>query len=530
MMKIHNIKKFFYLILFIFFFIGSLSSINVGISHDEWHEQENWKFNLDIIKNTKDKILQKDEKKIDIESYTDKYYGVGFQYLSQPIQHFLKKIVQKYQSVDNFGAKLISKHFVVFLFFFGSGLCFYLIIKKIIDDKIISYFSTLIYLFYPYLYGHAMFSPKDIPFMSIWLLCTFLSFNCFEKLIKDKSLLYSKISLFAFFTGFLFSIRVTGVLILFQYLITFFIFSNFQKFNFVIFIKKFYKKLLYFIFLLLLSIYILNPVYWSDPLSFYSAIKWMSHYYHDICTNTLGSCMRAKDLPPTYIFIWLSVKLPIIILLGAALIPFSEKKIFKTNIKSLIFGSILVSSISIPLILIFLNVNLYDEIRHIMFLIPLFFILGLSSLIYYSKKIFLTLGTLTLLIFIFENIRIHPYQYVWFNLPSRAIDLTKKFELEYMGISGREISKQILSMNEKEMCVLSSPGHTVEPYFFESKFNCFNKWQMIDTDYKRPFLAVQHVRNIKKSIPYNCKILSESSFKLLFHKEKFIAGRLLKCF
>ena len=87
-----------------------------------------------------------------------------------------------------------------------------------------------------------MFSPKDIPFMSIWLLCTFLIFNCFEKLIKDKSLLYSKISLFAFFTGFLFSIRVTGVLILFQYLITFFIFSNFQKFNFVIFTKKFYKN------------------------------------------------------------------------------------------------------------------------------------------------------------------------------------------------------------------------------------------------------------------------------------------------
>ena len=165
-----------------------------------------------------------------------------------------------------------------------------------------------------------------------------------------------------------------------------------------------------------------------------------------------------------------------------------------------------------------------------MFLIPLIFILGLSSLFYFSKKIFYVLSFITIIIFISENIRIHPYQYVWFNLPSRALDLTKKFELEYMGISGKEISKQILSSNEDSLCVLSSPGHTVEPYFHKSKYDCFDRWQLIDTNYKRPFLAVQHVRNIKKGLPYNCKILSESSFKLLFHKEKFITGKLLKCF
>ena len=47
--------------------------------------------------------------------------------------------------------------------------------------------------------------------------------------------------------------------------------------------------------------------------------------------------MRAKDLPSTYMLIWLSVKLPIIIMLGIILIPFTEK-IFK--IKTIIFGSL----------------------------------------------------------------------------------------------------------------------------------------------------------------------------------------------
>ena len=38
-------KKIFYLFLFVFFAIGRLASLDVGISHDEWHEEENWKYN-----------------------------------------------------------------------------------------------------------------------------------------------------------------------------------------------------------------------------------------------------------------------------------------------------------------------------------------------------------------------------------------------------------------------------------------------------------------------------------------------------
>ena len=147
-----------------------------------------------------------------------------------------------------------------------------------------------------------------------------------------------------------------------------------------------------------------------------------------------------------------------------------------------------------------------------------------------EKKFFYVLSFLTLTIFVIENIRIHPYQYVWFNVPSRYLDLTKKFELEYMGISGREISKKILSIKDEKMCILTSPWYTVEPYFHKSKYDCFDKWQLIDSNFKRPFLAVQHVRNIKKGMPYNCKTIADSSFELLFHKEKFIVGKLLKCF
>ena len=63
-----------------------------------------------------------------------------------------------------------------------------------------------------------------------------------------------------------------------------------------------------------------------------------------------------------------------------------------------------------------------------MFLVPLLFILGTVSLYSFSINFFYTLCLISISIFIFENIKIHPYQYVWFNLPSRALDLTSKFE------------------------------------------------------------------------------------------------------
>ena len=243
-----NIKsKIFYLFLFIFLIVGSITSLNVGISHDEWHEEENWKYNLTLSKNIKNHILNDEEIDKNLENYKDKYYGIGFQFISQPIQFFVKKII-KDENIDNFGSKLISKHIVVFLFFFLSGISLYLILKKIINNEEFCYAGVLLYLLYPYLFGQSLFSPKDIPFMSIWIFCTYISFNIFEDLIEKKDTNLKNVIIFAISTAFLLSIRVTGILILFQYLISLIIYFNVSNIKLFDFIKKFSFKILIFLF------------------------------------------------------------------------------------------------------------------------------------------------------------------------------------------------------------------------------------------------------------------------------------------
>ena len=138
-------------------------------------------------------------------------------------------------------------------------------------------------------------------------------------------------------------------------------------------------------------------------------------------------------------------------------------------------------------------------------------------------------NSLTIIIFVTENIKINPYQYVWFNVPSRIVDLHNKFELEYQGLSGREIAKHMRTLENQSLCVLANPIHGVKHFLDNTNYKCFDIWQKVDTDYKRPFYAVQNVRNLKKSMPYKCISIFETKFKLLFYKKSFVTGKLLRC-
>ena len=108
----------------------------------------------------------------------------------------------------------------------------------------------------------------------------------------------------------------------------------------------------------------------------------------------------------------------------------------------------------------------------------------------------------------------------------------KKIITEELKNSGKDpkIAEKISSTNIENLCILVSPSYSIKPFLDQTKFNCIDKWQLIDTNYQRPFLAVQHVRNIKKGMPYKCKTIHEEDFKLLFIKKKFVTGRLLKCY
>ena len=136
--KIYKISLF---LLFFYLIIGIYLSINIGISHDEHHEQLNWEVNLYAIKNffetgTYENLLD----------YKDRYHGIGFNLLSQPLQYLIKDFLLEYLEVNEYGSILISKHIVVFILFFISGLFFYKICLIFFNDKKFALLSLFLFL------------------------------------------------------------------------------------------------------------------------------------------------------------------------------------------------------------------------------------------------------------------------------------------------------------------------------------------------------------------------------------------------
>ena len=519
-----NIINIFFFIIFIFYFVfGILLSLYVGLSHDEFHEQQNWEYNIDLIK-----FFFNDIDKVDF-NFRDRFYGVGFQFISQPIQYFIKDFIPYLFYIDNYGSLLLSKHPIIFIFFSISGYFFYKIILIITKNKIFSLLSTLSYLLYPYLLGHAFMNPKDIPFLTVWMASTYYSFYIADKFINKSYLKYIDVFFLGVLTAFLLSIRISGIIIFIQYLVMLILLIEYKKLKFNFLLRNIFPKLVFLISTVFLFTIIFYPIFWFNPLDLITSIKFMSKFPQDACTLTLGKCIKALSMDSIYIPTWFIIKLPLVIIFGIFLIPFSEKKIFKIKNNNIFFGTLILSSIIILLTLIFSKTPIYDEVRHLLFLTPIFYILGLSSLFFMFRKFSFFLTIFLLCFFIFENFIIFPYQYTWFNLPTRMFNISKNFELEYFGISGREISKKIKHHNKNNKCIVLSQNHSVKSYLNANQYDCYIPWQLIESKLERPFYAVPLGRNIKKSLPYNCKTIHAEKINLPFYRGDLIASKLLKC-
>ena len=524
MKRFLKINHFFNLLLILFFFLGSYLSLTIGITHDEHINNYIWEINKNKIQNI---FLNANNDVSSLNSYLG-YYGISFNIFSFPFEYIINSFFD-FSHITEEGKKLLIKHFSVFLLFIVSALYFKKIITLITGDKNYGKLTTIFYLTYPYLFGHSLFNIKDIPFMSIWLISTYYLIIILKNLFYKSEIKSRHILLLSFFTSFLISLRVSGVLIFIEYLIFLIFYLNIFKFKFKKFIIDNYKILLLFFSTNLIFLYSLNPSYWNDPYIFIESIKFMSQHVQTVCTITLGECMKAQNLPATYLLIWFFFKLPIIILGGFLLFPFVEKKIFKKKNYKLFLGPIILTIVTIILLLIILNVNLYDEIRQVLFLIPLFLICSLIILYFFNKKFSSILIVAFSLYFIIQNIKIFPYNYIWLNNFTSLINVNKNFELDYWGVSTKKIAE---FLNEEKIdeksCIISNRNNGIE-YFIKNQNTCFKKFDQLHKKNIRPFYVAFTERFTKKGTPNNCTLVYEEKVKINFTKENLILAKVFKC-
>jgi hypothetical protein len=177
-------------------------------------------------------------------------------------------------------------------------------------------------------------------------------------------------------------------------------------------------------------------------------------------------------------------------------------------------------------------VAIYDELRHVMFLIPLIFIISLSCIYLYNKKIFLIFGIITSIFFVAENVSINPYQYTWMNSFAKFYNINKNFEVDYWGISNKSLSNQIIKDYKtkefkKSNCIYG--GQYSDVFLQNYDFKCFKSYSELDSAKDRPYYVIKNVRNIKRSNPKDCELVKNETFNYLFDLRSISAGSLWYC-
>ena len=128
----------------------------------------------------------------------------------------------------------------------------------------------------------------------------------------------------------------------------------------------------------------------------------------------------------------------------------------KFNVKFLLLNLIIFYPLFISIIF---KVNIYDNIRLFLFIIPFFGIVSSITLLYLIKKLkynfFSKIQFIVLLflfiIFLIRFISITPYHYTYVNyMFPKLIDANNKFELDYWAISFKEIVNNLDKVFKKE--------------------------------------------------------------------------------
>ena len=358
------------------------------------------------------------------------FYGPVFFMITRALSRLMILVVPTWSVVA-------ANHFIYYLTFVLSVLALYLLSKRWMT-RVAAIGSTLLFATQPLLLGHAFINPKDTPFMAFFLGSIFLGLQIFDDLPKIK---IHKVLVAGIVLGLTTSIRViapmAGALVL--------LYGLFKSPRMAL------KVAPYYIVTTIVISYLTWPYLWKAPISnFFESLTTMSDFpFEGGETLFMGTMYPIDHLPLRYIPGLLALQLTepalILILIGALVSFLSLVRERKWEPFFIFAGWFLAPT----LWLVVSRSPLYDNARQLLFLWPPFFIIagiGFDKLLRARKSPIwtLTLLALALLPGLYADIRLHPYQYIYYNsLVGGVQGASRQYELDYWGTSFKEATEYI---------------------------------------------------------------------------------------
>ncbi|MEO1101667.1 MAG: hypothetical protein AAFW65_07460 [Pseudomonadota bacterium] len=347
----------------------------------------------------------------------------------------------------------------------------YLIVKRETDRPEIATIAALLLLTYPTWLGHGFFNFKDLPQAFFYMLAFFGA----REALQDRPGAFRKgLILLAIATVGAGTVRLAAIpLLIPQYLLLLWaILGDRDK------TRVRLRESVLAGFAVLFCIYAFTPASWRDPIEYLQwNIAYMSQHGWSGCTLTMGACIQATSADwstLSYLAQWFAVRLPLLVLLLTPLA--AAMLVWRGNT----FQRHVVLAGVLPLIVLSaMNSTLYDGIRHILFVVPCFILMIAFLADRLARKhpaafrAFRIAAYASLALFVVDNLRLFPFNYVYFNEPARFFVSEETFDTDYWGYSLREAAGPLrdaadTASSETPVIYTAWPGHLVTPFAGEN--------------------------------------------------------------
>lgn len=197
----------------------------------------------------------------------------------------------------------------------------------------------------------------------------------------------------------------------------------------------------------ILTMYLTWPYLWPDPIGrFFETILIMTQHPWPSSVLFNGAYYPANDLPGSYVPMLLAIQLtePVWVLFFAGL-AVATYGVVKRRVESRELLALTLVWFVLPLIaFVILRPTLYDNFRQSFFIVPpIFFMAGLAFDLVRKPILQGALIALVLLPGLSASVRLHPYEYVYYNQFIGGVDAAvDRFELEYWATSYREAAEE----------------------------------------------------------------------------------------
>lgn len=415
------------------------------------------------------------------------------------IDLFSEIVADTFRIEDKFMVRHIFASFSLILIVVFCGLLTYLLT----NNTYISLFTCLLVILSPRLFGDSMNNLKDPSYAAFNIISVYYIIRFVKELPNPKR---NTIIGLILGIGMTLGSRIGGLL-LFAYLGLFSLIAVLlnKELKSKVFGDSF-KPLLKTSIVIVVCSYILGIIFWpfglvspiENPLH---ALDFFTNQTYQIKTLFQGEKLSSMEIPWFYVFKWISISVPEVIIFGFILFIILSIKYHKEeNFKYLLM--VLFTFLFPILYIIYKKSGMYNAWRHTTFIYPSFVVISSVGFYYvfliFKNKIarivfgaFIAIGLLFPLRFMIMN---HPFQSVYFNNYFGGVkNAVGYYETDYFGVSIRKATEWLIENKktniENSNIAINYPPLLVDNYIqkmFPKKNSIyvrFGERDQVDWDY-----------------------------------------------